>query len=125
MSKILIVDDEKKIRDIYRKLLTLEGYDVFEAEDVPAATRFLVNDEGIKLVLLDINIPQVDGGILYRLIRMLDAKIKVIVTSAYPLEDQKQKIIKADDYYDKSQGMDLLLEKVKNQVTEEEQHEFS
>ena len=124
MSKILIVDDEKKIREIYGKLLALEGYTVVEAEDVQTAARFLVHDESIKLVLLDINIPQVDWGILYRLIRMLDAKIRVIVTSAYPMEDQKQKIVKADDYYEKSQGMDLLLEKVKAVVKKEGEYAY-
>ena len=41
-------------------------------------------------------------------------KIKVIVTSAYPLDDQKRLIVKADDYFDKSHGTELLLAKIKN-----------
>ena len=124
MPKILIVDDEKKVRDIYHKLLAFEKYQVLEAEDVPSATKLLVDDADIRLVLLDINIPQVDGGILFRLIRMLDEKIKVIVTSAYTLDDQKKIIVKADDYYDKTQGMDLLLEKVRKIFTAEGRYAY-
>ena len=113
MSKILVVDDETKIRQIYKKLLLLEKYEVLEAEDAKTASRFLIEDKGINLVLLDINMPVVDGGILYRMIRMLDPKIKVLVTSAYQIQDQRNKIDRADDYYDKSQGTNLLLEKIK------------
>ena len=124
MSKILIVDDEKKVREVFRKLLDLEHYEVVEAGDVPTATQHLVDDPAITLVLLDINIPQVDGGILFRLIRMLDQKVKVIVTSAYTIEDQKQRIAQADDYYDKTQGMDILLAKIKRLFTSEAQHAY-
>ena len=118
MSKILVVDDEKKIRQIYGKLLSLERYDVLEAEDCASAARLLIDDTDIRLVLLDINMPFLDGGVLYRMIRMLDAKLKVIVTSAYPLQDQKNRIEKADDYYDKTQGIRVLLEKVKRVFAE-------
>ena len=114
MPKILIVDDEKKVRDIYHKLLAFEKYQVLEAEDVPSATKLLVDDADIRLVLLDINIPQVDGGILFRLIRMLDEKIKVIVTSVYPLEEQKRLIPGALDYYDKSEGLSILIQKIRS-----------
>lgn len=110
--KILVVDDERKIRNLYKKLLTLEHYEVIEAEDSQSATRSLLDETDIGLILLDINMPVMDGGILYNLIRRYDPKIKVIVTSAYPLEDQKKKIVEADDYYDKSYGTELLLEKV-------------
>ena len=124
MSKILIVDDEKKIREIYRKLLEFEKYEVLEAADATAASKLLIGDEDIRLILLDINMPQINGGTLYRMIRILDPKTRVIVTSAYPLEDQKQMIARADDYYDKSQGMDILLDKIKKLFEKEENHAY-
>ena len=114
MEKILVVDDEKKIRNLYRKLLTLEKYEVIEAEDSQSATHRLIDEQNVQLILLDINMPLIDGRVLYDLIRMYDPKIKVIVTSAYPLEDQKKKIVNADDYYDKAQGTEVLLEKVEH-----------
>lgn len=116
MPKILIVEDEQRIRQIYRKLLTLEHYQVVEAEDSKTACRILLQDKDIQLILLDINLPVVDGGILYRMIRMMDPSVKVLVTSAYPIQDQKDKICRADDYYDKSQGTELLIKKVKSLI---------
>ena len=118
MSKVLIVDDEAKIRQIYRKLLLLEHHEVLEAEDCSSAARLLIEDKGIQLVLLDINMPVLDGGVLYRMIRMLDPKVGVIVTSAYPLQDQKNRIERADDYFDKSQSILLLIQKVKQVLSE-------
>ncbi len=116
MARILVVDDEEKIRKIYTKLLLSEQHDVLEAADAVDAARLLIEDRKIDLILLDINLPVSDGGILYRMIRMLDPRIKVIVTSAYPLQDQKNRIERADDYYDKSQGIRVLSEKIKNQL---------
>ena len=122
MPKILIVDDELKIRQIYKKLLLLEHYQVLEAEDCAAAAQFLIDDQDIELVLLDINMPALDGSVLYRLIRMLDPKVKVIVTSAYPLQDQKNRIERADDYFDKSQSILILMQKVKQVLSEKPSH---
>ena len=122
MPKILIVDDELKIRQIYKKLLLIEHYQVLEAEDCAAAAQFLIDDQDIELVLLDINMPELDGGVLYRLIRMLDPKVKVIVTSAYPLQDQKNRIERADDYFDKSQSILILIQKVKQVLSEKPSH---
>ncbi len=120
MQKILVVDDERKIRDLYKRLLTLENYEVLEAEDSQTATHLLIREKDIRLILLDINMPLIDGVMLYNLIRMYDPKIKVIVTSAYTLEDQRRKIVSANDYYDKSQGTEVLIKKVGNALEKEE-----
>ena len=124
MRKILIVDDENKIRSLYKRLLLSEHYDVVEAPDSQSATRLLLNQPDITLVLLDINMPEIDGTVLYQLIRRLDHHTKVIVTSAYPLQDQRRLVFRADDYYDKSQGTDVLLEKVKGVLQEEESNGY-
>lgn len=113
--RVMIVDDEEKIRTIYKKLLTLEDYEVFDAKDWEAATKLLAS-ENIQAVLLDLNMPVVDGTALYEVIRRYYPKIKIIVTSAYPLEDQKHLVLEADDYFDKSHGTELLLEKIKNSL---------
>ena len=113
MAKILVVDDESKIRKIFNKLLTYENYEVLEAEDCRSASRLLVEEKEIQLVLLHFNMPTMDGSVLYRTIRVVNPKVKVIVTSAFPIQDQKARIECADDYYDKSQGTPLLIEKIK------------
>lgn len=112
MKKILIIDDEERMRRIYARLLTLEGFNVIESPDAMDANE-LLKRERVDLVLLDIKMPEVDGSILYEAIRMFHKKIKVIVASVYPIDEQKRIIEGAADYYDKSQKIDLLLSKIK------------
>lgn len=64
-------------------------------------------------MLLDIKMPEVNGTILYDIISVFHKGIKVIVSSVYPLDDQKSLIKGAVDYYDKSEGIKVLKEKVK------------
>lgn len=112
MKKILVIDDEEKVRRIYSRLLTIEGFEVIEAQDADCANEILKKDD-IDLVLLDIKMPIVDGSILYEIMQLFHKKVKVIVASVYPLDEQKRIIKGATDYYDKSEGIDLLLTKVK------------
>lgn len=112
MEKILVIDDEKKIRDIYKNLLEGEGYKVIEAPNANYANEVLVREEA-DLVLLDIKMPNVDGGVMYDVIKMFHRGSKVIVSSVYPFEEQRRIIPTADDYYDKSQGTEVLLAKIK------------
>jgi len=121
MKKILIVDDEKKIRKIYNGLLTGEGFEVIERSNAMEASETLVREK-VDLVLLDIKMPEVDGSILYEVMQLFHKRVKVIVTSVYPLDEQKHLIAGASDYYDKSQGIDMLISKI-NKVLENGQVE--
>ena len=113
METILIIDDEGKIRDTYKRLLNDEGYDVLVARDAQEGTRALIGDKTIDLVLLDINMCEIDGGYMKEIIDEYDPTLKVIVSSVRPLEEQQELIPKALDYFDKSHGTDLLIKKVK------------
>ena len=115
-ATILIVDDEKKIREIYKKLLLSEGFQVKEAEGSEEAANALIEDKTIGLMLLDIQMPIVNGAALYEMIRSYNSAIKIIVTSVYPLEEQRMLVSRADDYFDKSQGMGVLLAKIYKQL---------
>jgi two-component system phosphate regulon response regulator OmpR len=114
--KILIVDDEERIRGIFRKLLQRKGFDVIEAANAGDAYE-LVLTTPVDLILLDINMMGVDGTDLFEVLHLFFKKAKVIVTSVYPLEDQKRLIKGADDYYDKSDSLQNLIRKV-HQVME-------
>jgi two-component system alkaline phosphatase synthesis response regulator PhoP len=59
MKKILVIDDEKDVRDLIRDLLEQEKFKVFTAEPQDALTAAKV--EGPDLILLDIAMPQFDG----------------------------------------------------------------
>jgi DNA-binding NtrC family response regulator len=112
MKTILIVDDEKKILSVYGKILCREGYNVLKTANAQEAHEMLIRNH-VELVLLDINMPQVDGAVLYEIIEMFFKETKVIVASVYPLEDQMMLIKGAVDYYDKSDSLKVLIEKVK------------
>ena len=118
MKKILIIDDEQKISQSYAELLTEEGYAVKHAPSAQAATNFLIR-EHFDLILLDINMPQVDGKVMYEVVREYDRNMKVIVSSVFPVEDQIQSILGAAAYHNKSQGVDSLLAKIKEVLAEE------
>jgi len=116
MKKILIIDDERKILDLYTRLLTSEGYEVLQAHDAREGTfilmKLIMKEDQVDLILLDINMPEVSGVCMREVINELDDKCQVMISSVYPLDDQKKMVSKAKDYFDKSQGTDVLVEKV-------------
>jgi DNA-binding response OmpR family regulator len=111
MKQILVIDDEPRIRSVYRQVLTERGFTVFEAFNVRVAHEVFLK-ESIDLVLLDIKMPIVDGVSIYDYLRTSYQQTRVIVASVYPVEEQKKLIEDASDYYDKSQGIDVLLSKI-------------
>jgi DNA-binding NtrC family response regulator len=112
MKTILIVDDEKKILSVYGKILCREGFNILKAANAEEAHEILMNNH-VDLVLLDINMPKVDGSVLYEIIEMFFNETKVIVASVFPLEDQQMLIQGAVDYYDKSDSLKVLIQKAK------------
>ena len=111
MKKILVLDDEERIREIYVRLLTSEGYQVMEAPSAVDAHEILKR-ENFDLMLLDIKMPNLNGSAMYDVIEQFHRNLKVIVASVYPLDVQKRMIPDAYDYYDKSQGINLLVRKI-------------
>jgi DNA-binding response OmpR family regulator len=112
MKRILIIDDERRIGRSYTVLLSEEGFDVKYASNAQEARDLLIG-ENFDLVLLDINMPEEDGKRIYEFVRKYDPCIKVIVSSVYPIEEQIEIILGASGYHNKSQGVDILVAKVK------------
>jgi|AntAceMinimDraft_16_1070373.scaffolds.fasta_scaffold180031_2 DNA-binding response OmpR family regulator len=108
---ILVVDDEERIRSVFVKIMQREGYHLFEAANAKDAYDLLLENP-IDLILLDINMMDVDGTVLYEIAQMFCKKSQIIVTSVYPVEDQKRLIRGAADYYDKSDSLQVLIRKV-------------
>ncbi len=113
MKKVLIVEDEQRITDIYLRLLVPAGYIVRCANNAQAATSILVR-ENIDLVLLDIKMPKINGQKIFEIIEEYNPDIKVIVSSVYPVEKQKELLPQAENYFDKSEGPMNLLAKVQH-----------
>ena len=80
MQKILVVDDEAKIREVIRKYAEFEGYAVLEAENGMDALQKL-NDNTVDLVVLDIMMPELDGFSTCKKLREF-SDVPVIMLSA-------------------------------------------
>lgn len=80
MPKILIVDDEQKIRLMIRKYAEFEGYEVTEAGDGMAAVR-LCRDQDFDVIVMDVMMPELDGFSACREI-FRDKQIPVLMLSA-------------------------------------------
>ena len=81
MAKILIVDDEPRIRDLIREHLQYAGYTCEEAGDGSAALTALAQG-GIDLMILDIMMPFMDGMTCLREMRTRRISTPVIMLTA-------------------------------------------
>ena len=111
MKKVLIVEDEPRIRSMYCDLLTTCGMEVREASNAWEAADTLISEK-LDLVLLDLKLPCIDGKDFFDMIREHDPNMKIIISSVQPIEKQKQLVPGALAYFDKSHGTYALLEKV-------------
>ena len=82
MEKILIVDDEKNMRLILNKILSKEGYEIYQAENGKQALKE-VKKSSPDLVLLDLKLPDINGIEVLEKIKQHDNSIIVIILTAY------------------------------------------
>ena len=79
--KILVVDDESRMRKLVRDFLTREGYTVLEAGDGMEAMDVFYEDKDIALIILDVMMPKMDGWQVCREIRE-SSKVPIIMLTA-------------------------------------------
>lgn len=81
---ILVVDDEVSVRNVTRRILERAGYAVLMAENgVEALEVFRANQAIIRLVMLDVTMPRMGGEEAFRQLRLIDPKVKVLLSSGY------------------------------------------
>jgi len=113
LDKIVIVDDDARIRDLLRRYLSQEGFDVLLAEDGRALDRILQR-ETIDLLVLDLMLPGEDGLSICRRLRAAGVKTPVIMLTA-KVEDVDRITgleIGADDYLGKPFNPRELLARI-------------
>ena len=113
-KSILVIDDEPEFRVLIYKKLRPVGYPVILAQNGEEALVALWENQSIKLVLLDVHLPFINGLNIFEIIKKDFPDKKVIVTSVLQKEEQQFLINEADDYYHKGEVLDSLLEKVNN-----------
>mgnify|MGYP004676794299 FL=1 len=114
MKKILIVEDEKIIRDELKSLLENSDYKVSVLEDFNNTKEEIINSKP-DLILLDINLPNINGEILLKQIRKQSNIPIIMVTSRQGEVDEVLSIsYGADDYITKPYNPTILLLRIQN-----------
>ena len=97
--KILVVDDESRMRKLVRDFLVKQNYDVLEAGDGEEAVDIFFREKDIALIILDVMMPKMDGWQVCREIRAY-SKVPIIMLTA------------KSDERDELQGFDLGVDAV-------------
>ncbi|HGJ63949.1 TPA: response regulator [bacterium] len=96
-AKILVVDDEKSIREILTIVLENQGYNVIPLSDgVEAIERF--KTENFDLAIVDINLPSIGGIEVLRRIKQLNSDTEVVMVSGYASLDTAVESVRAGAY---------------------------
>ena len=111
---ILVVDDESRMRKLLKDFLSVKGYQILEAEDGEKAVEiFEENRNKIKLILLDVMMPKLDGWSVLRKIRQ-ESNVPVIMLTARG-EEQDELFgfeLGVDEYISKPFSPKILVARV-------------
>lgn len=113
-KKILIVEDDLSSRLYLNKILEKAGVIILNAGDGEEAVTISLNNPGIDIILMDIQLPVMDGYAALSKIRETNKKVIVIAQTAYGLLGDKEKMINSgfDDYVIKPILSGNLIEKL-------------
>ena len=112
-AKILVVDDESRMRKLVKDFLTREGYIVLEAGDGMEAMDLFYEDKEIALIILDVMMPKMDGWQVCREVRET-SKVPIIMLTAK--SDEKDELLGfdlgVDEYISKPFSPKILVARV-------------
>jgi len=114
-TQIVVIDDEKDICDLFKKVLTDEGYRVFTALDGESGI-ITVRTNRPDVVLLDLKLPRMDGIEVLQEIKKIDKNIVVILITGYGNMDTARMAMKfgAFDYITKPIDLEYVKEVIKD-----------
>jgi CheY-like chemotaxis protein len=115
MAKILVVEDDEMNRDMLLRRLWRRGFDTIEAVDGRSALE-IARAEQPDLILLDMNLPKLDGWQMVRYLRADEAlhHIPVIALTAHAMAGDRQRALEAgcDEYDAKPVEFQRLVAKI-------------
>ena len=113
LARILVAEDETSLNDLLQDALRMSGYETISAKHGLEALR-LIREEKPDLVILDINMPQLDGFGVIEKLRNENNNVPVIVLTARDQKDDKSIGfgLGADDFVTKPFGLEELLMRV-------------
>ena len=129
--KILVVDDESRMRKLVKDFLVNQNYEVLEAGDGSAALDIFFEHQDIALIILDVMMPKMDGWQVCKEVRNY-SKVPIIMLTAK--SDEKDELLGfqlgVDEYITKPFSPKILVARVEailrrtNQVSEADAMEF-
>ncbi|MBL7066423.1 MAG: sigma-54-dependent Fis family transcriptional regulator [Candidatus Marinimicrobia bacterium] len=125
MASILVIDDDKYIRNTFRDLLSPAGHDVTTLISAEEALKYLKNEDP-DLIFLDIKLPGMDGIVFLEHLQNLKYNIPVVVITGYANVDTSVQAMKlgAKDYIRKPFNLDeisLIVDKIVEEQQIEDQ----
>ena len=113
LARILVAEDETSLNDLLQDALRMNGYETISAKHGLEALR-LIREQKPDLVILDINMPQLDGFGVIEKLRNENNNVPVIVLTARDQKDDKSIGfgLGADDFVTKPFGLEELLMRV-------------
>lgn len=112
-TKILVVDDEARMRKLVKDFLTIKGYQVIEAGDGEEAVEIFFQQKDIALILLDVMMPKMDGWEVCREVRKT-SKVPIIMLTAKA--DERDELLGfelgVDEYVTKPFSPKILVARV-------------
>ena len=125
--KILVVDDESRMRKLVRDFLVKQGYQVLEAGDGSEALDLFFANQDIALIILDIMMPKIDGWQVCREVRAYSKVPIIMLTARADEKDELQGFeLGVDEYIAKPFSPKILVARVEailrraNKLTDDE-----
>lgn len=113
MLKVLVVDDEARMRKLVKDFLTVKGFQVIEAENGEEAVDLFFEQKDIALILLDVMMPKMDGWEVCKTVRQYSQVPIIMLTARSEERDELQGFnLGVDEYISKPFSPKILVARV-------------
>ncbi|MGZ5549466.1 MAG: response regulator [Nitrososphaeraceae archaeon] len=119
-QKIMIIDDEIDITNLFKEILTNAGYHVEGFNDpLKAIAECNINHDKYVLIISDVRMPKMTGIELVKKIAEIDDNIKVILMTAFDVTGEELKEVKIEKFLNKPVHLKKLVDIVKMSLSDE------
>jgi len=121
-GKILVIDDEKTVRELISDILESVSLDVTQATDgLDGIAAYVREQQEIDLVMLDLSMPGMSGDKVFQKLREINPDVKVILSSGYAEDDVQNRysMVRVDGYLQKPFTTRSLITKIQSCLQEQ------